>query len=283
MTDEPRGGTSFSIVNLIGLLGLIAGYLALSVLATGHRIAGLIALAMLAGFVAVFVMPAGHALGVGLGNPSRVDGPTRTGALLASAAGLLLGWLVLQSHTAPAVPVGLLLLGASAMAATVALFPPLPGEWRLPGGSLAAGILLLLAGVMAGELERQGPRDAYFTMRAALHQVVSAQEAVRADSGRYTTHLDTNALDELFRFQLDGGRAAFALRGDGYAVTAATHRVEAACAAFVGPVPEAPATEPGVVACTPYPERGITMLGTLWLLGLAVSAVGSFLLRNRLA
>lgn len=262
----------------LAFLGLLIGVLGL---AQDSELIVLGATVIAAGLTGIVAAPAGFALGLGLRRPAALPDPARIGALLVGLAGAWLGWPVSHTHTPASVPVGAALIVTGLLAASVALRAPRPRPWPLPQGTVLAGLLLYLVTWMIPMFDGMNTHGYYLRMQRAIEEVATWQEAVRADSGRYATALDTAQVWDAVSFQKSGGTVGLEATAGGYRAWATTPMAPGRCAVFVGPTPEPPAIRPGVAACTPYPERRQAAFGELWLAAVVLTALASLMVRLR--
>lgn len=262
----------------LAIFGLLIGALGV---AQDSELIVLGAMVIAAGLTGIVAAPAGFALGLGVRRPAALPDSARVAALLVGLAGAWVGWSVLGAHTHSAVPVGAALMVTGLLAASVALRPPWPRPWPLPAGTLLAGLLLYLVVWIIPKFDGMKPRAYYLGMRRAMEGVATWQAAVRADSGHYSTSLDTSQVWDAASVMRSGGTVGFAAAADGYRAWAATPMAPGRCAVFVGPTAEPPATAPGVAACTPYPEWRRAAFGELWLAAVVLTGLGSLMVRLR--
>jgi hypothetical protein len=285
--DQPTGPTDRAAAALrrtervcggLAILGLVIG--GLGVVQDSEMIV-VGAMVIAAGLTGVVAAPAGFALGIGVRRPGALPGPARVAALLVGLAGAWVGWSVLGAHTPRAIPVGAALMVTGLLAASVALRPPWPRPWPLPAGTLLAGLLVYVITRIIPMFDGTKPRAYYLGMQRAMQGVATWQQAVRADSGRYATALDTSQVWDAATVVRSGGMVGFEATADGYRAWTTTPLAPGRCAVFEGSAAEAPAVSPGVAACTPYPEWRRAAFGELWLAALVLTALASLLVNSR--
>lgn len=268
-----RWGTRLCIVGAV--FAMIATALNSELLFLGIFIATLSAL-----YIAV--QPIGFAISAGLRDPSILSDRVRAGATMAGVAGMIIGWRVAtRAFTEDAVLAGVLLFGTGVIAAIAVLRSPQPRVWKPPAAVFVALVAAIFFNGLPARFAGTKPRAYYNQMRQGAERIGEWQRAIKADSGRYATELDTSVLR---RWELSAIDARLVTTPDGYraSVTSALlAHTELRCAIYEGGTPEPPASQPGVAACTPYPDLLLAHFGTLWLGVLGLSGVVGLVVRRR--
>jgi hypothetical protein len=233
-----------------------------------------------AGAALIAVQPLGWAAGAALRHPALLPDRHRMGAALGGLFSLSIAWGAFAAgdgvRNGPILAAVLAVLGLAGLAA---LRPPRLKAWRPPLAVPVGALLLLLFVPAPGMFQGTKPRAYYNNMRALTEEILQWQNRVRADSGRYATALDRTALHE-DRFAL--ATARFEPAPDGYRVRVTSQGLEPtlACAVYEGATPAEPASRPGVVTCTPYPNYIVSTLASWWLAGVVLTGAFGFLLRR---
>ena len=138
---------------------------------------------------------------------------------------------------------------------------------------LAAAIVLALVPKVLALFSGVPPTvtAASASAKSDLRNIAAAQEAFRADSGRYAARVSP----AIYRLSSGVTGPAITLTADGYVARVGYRGTAMECAIFAGSVPGAPATEPGVPACVGVPRRGPGVWGyAYYLLPLLLVVVG---------
>ncbi len=127
-----------------------------------------------------------------------------------------------------------------------------------------AAVFLLLSALFAPFNDPKGP-GYRAAMKSDLHNLITAQDMYRADSGRYTSSIST------VYFTVSSGvlEPDIALTADGWTASVDHTHSTRTCVIFVGTTPRSPAVQEGEPACTQlrFPVRS-----ALW--GLGIVGVG---------
>jgi hypothetical protein len=236
----------------------------------------------LIGALLLATQPLGLAVSAGLRDPWLLPDRVRIGAALGGVMALWIGVRVVLAgaRVEHGLVLGGVILGTGAIGVAAAVRSPRPVSWK-PPGAVVLGVVVTLMFAGLPRMFRGTKEPAYHhAMETAAQEIWSYEVALFADSGHYTTRIDTSAISGL-RYTM--AIPHIELTPDGFRVRTTSQLLTARyfCGVYRGSVAEPPATVPDRVTCVPYPDGDLALLADAWGLMVVVTGVMGLAMRRR--